>query len=195
MVAYDVIATKGFEGLRIREVAARAGVNSATLHYYYPTKEALVRAVVEHLVDQTRTLAIVDSERGGTALERFRREFTNLELRIRAAPQVYVVLQEMQQRALRDPGIRALLQETSVGWLVHITRILEDGVREGVVRPDLDIGEAVSIWIALIKGVVTQDLSGLDRFDFTRLGAFWERWIENPAMNLTATPDANRDAQ
>ncbi|TMC63676.1 MAG: helix-turn-helix transcriptional regulator [Chloroflexota bacterium] len=41
--AFNQIAERGFEGLRTREVAAGVGLNIATLHYYFPTKEALIR--------------------------------------------------------------------------------------------------------------------------------------------------------
>src|SRR5919202_5684043 len=44
--AFRRLAVDGFEGLRTREVAADVGVNVATLHYYFPTKEALIRAVI-----------------------------------------------------------------------------------------------------------------------------------------------------
>src|SRR5437868_7663342 len=44
--AYHRIADEGFEGLRTRDVAADVGVNIATLHYYFPTKEALIRNVI-----------------------------------------------------------------------------------------------------------------------------------------------------
>src|SRR5262249_59342556 len=40
--AFACLAVGGFEGLRTRSVADRAGVNIATLHYYFPTKEALI---------------------------------------------------------------------------------------------------------------------------------------------------------
>lgn len=186
-VAFDVIAAKGFEGLRVREVAARAGVNIATLHYYFPTKEALVRGVVEHLVQQFRTLATIGREEGGTALERLERHLIDLEQRLKTAPEMYIVLMEMQLRSVRDPAVNALLQETSVGWRAQITKLLQEGVQEGGFRADLDISEAVSIWIALIKGVATQELSRLDRFDFRRLGAFWKQWLGNPAMDVPAT--------
>lgn len=34
LAAYQLIAEGGFERLRTRDIAARAGVNIATLHYY-----------------------------------------------------------------------------------------------------------------------------------------------------------------
>jgi len=46
--AYQRIANDGFEGLRTRDVAADVGVNIATLHYYFPTKEALICGVIGH---------------------------------------------------------------------------------------------------------------------------------------------------
>jgi len=45
-IAMDQIATEGFEGLRFQKIAQQAGINNATLFYYFPTKEALVQEVV-----------------------------------------------------------------------------------------------------------------------------------------------------
>ena len=44
--AFRRIASDGFEGLRTRDVAADVGVNIATLHYYFPIKEASIRGVI-----------------------------------------------------------------------------------------------------------------------------------------------------
>ena len=52
--AYTVLATRGFEGLRTREVAAMVGVNIATLHYYFPHKEDLIRGVVAYAMGRFR---------------------------------------------------------------------------------------------------------------------------------------------
>src|SRR5579862_5526382 len=50
--AFRRIATDGFEGLRTRDIAADVGVNIATLHYYFPTKEALIRGVIGHAMQR-----------------------------------------------------------------------------------------------------------------------------------------------
>src|SRR5690242_14075054 len=49
LAAYTRIAHDGFEGLRTRDVAADVGINVGTLHYYFPTKESLIRAAVRHM--------------------------------------------------------------------------------------------------------------------------------------------------
>ena len=38
----SLIGERGLEGLRTRDIAARVGINIATLHYYFATKNDLV---------------------------------------------------------------------------------------------------------------------------------------------------------
>lgn len=45
--AEGVFARRGLAGTRVREIAAAAEVNGATLYNYYPSKEALYEAVLE----------------------------------------------------------------------------------------------------------------------------------------------------
>src|SRR3712207_5020213 len=40
--ARSLVAEKGFEGLRSRDIAERVGLNIATLTYHVPTREALI---------------------------------------------------------------------------------------------------------------------------------------------------------
>src|SRR5271154_7552512 len=73
--AFDVIASSGFEGLRTRAVAERAGVNIATLHYYFPTKQALVEGVAQFLGAKFVLLhGPAPAPSGYCALDRLRQE-------------------------------------------------------------------------------------------------------------------------
>ncbi len=47
--AEEVFAERGFRGATTGVIADRAGIPKANLHYYFPTKEALYRRVVEHI--------------------------------------------------------------------------------------------------------------------------------------------------
>lgn len=45
--ATEVFVEKGMDGARMQDIASRAGINKALLHYYYRTKERLFTAVFE----------------------------------------------------------------------------------------------------------------------------------------------------
>lgn len=48
--ALDVFAARGFAAARLDDVAARAGVSKGTLYLYFPSKEALFKAVVRDML-------------------------------------------------------------------------------------------------------------------------------------------------
>jgi TetR/AcrR family transcriptional regulator len=50
--AERVFSRSGFDGARMTEIAAEAGLPKANLHYYFGTKERLYRAVLEDIVTQ-----------------------------------------------------------------------------------------------------------------------------------------------
>ncbi len=51
-----VFARRGLAGTRVREIAAAAGVNGATLYNYYPSKDALYEAVLERGIQPLSTM-------------------------------------------------------------------------------------------------------------------------------------------
>jgi AcrR family transcriptional regulator len=55
--AEESFATAGFVGATTRQVAARAGVNVATLHYHFGNKEKLYRAVLDAVVGAELTIS------------------------------------------------------------------------------------------------------------------------------------------
>lgn len=49
--AMELFRQKGMDGMSMRELAERAGVNKGLLHYYFTTKEAIFREVFVHQVE------------------------------------------------------------------------------------------------------------------------------------------------
>jgi AcrR family transcriptional regulator len=50
--ATEVFLDKGMDGARMQDIANRAGINKALLHYYYRTKDHLFNAVFEMIAGQ-----------------------------------------------------------------------------------------------------------------------------------------------
>lgn len=50
--AKEIFQQKGFSGARMQEIADKAGVNKAMLHYYFRSKDRLFEAIFEDALDE-----------------------------------------------------------------------------------------------------------------------------------------------
>jgi AcrR family transcriptional regulator len=176
--AFDLIAERGFEGLRTRDVAARAGVNIATLHYYFATKELLIRAVVEALVQQFQIRRAPDlAAQPRRPLVELRQELRDVQYQVRESPEIFAVLFELTTRSLRDPAIRAIIRDSDAHFQEHIASYLRAGVEQGEFRNDLDVAAAAAGLVALVMGSAIQLMTNPDAFPAERFNAEVERWL------------------
>lgn len=149
LAAYRRLAEAGFEGLRTRDVAAEARVNIATLHYYFPTKEALIRGVVGHAMGRFRTTFAPGSRPGeqlAAQLQGVRRLATD-------EPELFVVMGELALRSARDPAIAAIFKETIDAWHTTLRGLVRHAQDEGFVDAELDPDTVASLVIATLNGL------------------------------------------
>jgi AcrR family transcriptional regulator len=179
--AYALIAEKGLEGLRTRDIAARAGVNISTLHYYFATKEALLVGVVELTQERFRS---TPQPRKGDPLAWTYDVRAYLEAGWRtfqAHPQLAVVLQELGTRGHRDPATKAAFRAMHVAWNKGVEDMLRAGMAKGSVRSDLDPKLAARVITSFTIGTTAQLGVNARAFDFEQVAAELERWIRPPA--------------
>lgn len=148
-VAYRQLAQRGFEGLRTREVAAGAGVNIATLHYYFPSKETLIGAVLTHAMGRFRST--MDLSAGSTA-DQLRRHFDGLRRLQREEPELFAVMGELALRAARDPVIRDLYQQTLDTWRRVVRGLLIKAGKDGSLPVPHDPDAQASLVVAAVMG-------------------------------------------
>jgi AcrR family transcriptional regulator len=185
--AFALLTEEGFEGLRVRTVAARVGINIATLHYYFPSKQDLVRGVVDYLLQQFSTPPASGSNiADAVPMSALRRELMDFADDIQHKPALFIVLMELQLRALRDPDIHALLQGMDTHWRNHLEHLCQEEIRQGNFRSDLDVPQAASTLIALIKGLGLQTLNGFTTANIAQLSADIEDWWRPHAENSTS---------
>ncbi len=147
--AYNQIAEHGFEGLRTREVAGEAGVNIATLHYYFPTKEKLIEGVVEHAMERFRTTLAPH----GSPSDQLRNHLRSVKRLVQDEPQLGVVMGELTLRSARDPGIARIMRETNEGWHRTVRSLLRRAVKEGNLRPEMDSDEVAAMVVATLRNL------------------------------------------
>jgi TetR/AcrR family transcriptional repressor of nem operon len=147
--ALQCIARVGFEGLRLRQVAAEVGIDHSTLHYYFPTKEDLVAAVLDHVTRQFWGTMHPDA----VPVDRLHGHLSALAAMMREEPALFTVLAELELRARHDPAVGAALARDEAGWRAALAGLFDEGLDRGDWVSGLDVRVAVEVVIATVKGV------------------------------------------
>jgi AcrR family transcriptional regulator len=169
--AYHQLADNGFEGLRTREVAAEAGVNIATLHYYFPTKEKLIEGVVEHAMERFRTTL----EPHGSPADQLRNHLRAVRLLLRDERELGVVMGELALRSARDDGIARIMLATNDSWHRIVRGLLRRAVRDGNLRPELDTDEVAAMIVSTLRNLTLPRAASGGRADQALRQL--ERWL------------------
>ena len=169
--AFKQIAERGFEGLRTREVAAGVGLNIATLHYYFPTKEALIRGVVAHAMDRFRSTLAPH----GSPADQLRNHLRAVRKLLRDEPEVGAVMGELALRSARDPAMARIMGEAFQAWQRTLRGLLQRAARDGHLARDLDYDDVAALIMATLTSMTLPSTASADRADraFRQL----ERWL------------------
>ena len=139
--ARETFAEQGTDA-SLREVARRAGVSIATLYRHFPTREALLEALLRHGFDALRGLAagLLDAPDAGQALISWIRELAVASAR-------YDGLPASVMGALGDPG--STLHASCAGLRASAGDLLARAQRSGQVRADLETDEMLATVYAM----------------------------------------------
>ena len=146
--AFDVIAEAGFEGLRSRAVAERAGVNIATLHYYFPSKQALIEGLAQLIGAKFVTLhGTAPQTTGLPAFDRLRQEFSDGRYYLTQHPEMLLAMQEFTLRGKRDPQVQKVVDQMHFHWRSGVEQMVHEGRADGTFRADIDSKEMTAMLI------------------------------------------------
>ena len=130
--AESVFAERGFSGATISMIAARAGSPKANVHYYFPTKEDLYRAVVgrvlEAWLDAARSFDLSDDP--VEALTGYIGAKMDLAREMPLSSKIWA--NEIMRGA---PAIQDFLDTTLTEWVRSRSRVVRRWIEEGKLRP------------------------------------------------------------
>jgi AcrR family transcriptional regulator len=129
--AWEVIAETGFENIRMRMVAERAGVSTAALHYHFDTRENLFAAALHYSFGRTGAGVYERRGAGDTATARLARI---INASLPATPSLrreWALWQELWCRAGRDRASRTLAVDLYKAHTSWIEETLAEGIASG----------------------------------------------------------------
>ncbi len=172
--AVTLLGERGYAGLRTGDVALAAGVSKGAQTHHFPSKDALVVSVVEHVFQRASEQARMRARRTMTADEAIKalisdaQEFFFSELFL-------IALDLAIQRRLGDAGDNALTKLSAATRLpveAHWRAALVDSGVPAEVADDL-------LWLTLsiVRGLAIRRLWQHDAPRFNRLFRLWREMV------------------
>lgn len=139
--ARRILHDRGFDA-DIRDILKLAGVGTGTAYRHFPTKEALVRAVIDEMRSQVqeglRAAARIEDAREAVA--------ATMSVGFRAVED-YGQLPVALFAGIEPPEYRDVVDLEAMGRFFGA--LIRRGIDQGHFRRDLDVGFAVAVWFAL----------------------------------------------
>jgi len=148
----------GFIRVTADEIAGSLGISKATLYRQFASKDDILRGVVRAFMDETlgRVEAILAAREDGL-VERLAKLFAFLSGQMTVLGPFLV--RDMRRHA---PDLWAEVEDFRREKILNnVSRLLEDGVREGVFRRDLDRELTLQFFMTLVQEHVNPE--ALDR--------------------------------
>lgn len=130
--AEELFAARGFDGTAIRDIARKARVNGAMIHYYFGNKEGLYRAMLEGVASRVRALLIETTGGSGTTKERLARFVDAYAAYMLSQPNLARILYREMLTGAKH--IRKIAQQYAATNYTMLRNVISDGVQRGELR-------------------------------------------------------------
>ncbi|MBW5807891.1 TetR family transcriptional regulator [Burkholderia sp. COPS] len=151
----QLIMRRGYSGFSYADIADAIDIRKASIHHHFPTKADLAVAVLQQSQAKfDADMALLDAS-GADALVQMRAYIGYWERCISddSAPFCVAGMLGAELPALPDEVARAVKAhfDDLAAWLV---RVLEAGVKDGIVQPDVSVQTEAATFVALVYGAM-----------------------------------------
>lgn len=154
--AITCFARGGFHATGMQTLCAEAGMSPGALYRYFPSKEAIIEAIVER--DRAEIPAMLapmlEAEQVVEAIVAACHAFLTGSLKPDGLP----IFPELYAEAIRNPAVRAITERCDVEVHDILVRVIERGQSLGQIDPALAPGDAVRLLMALADGILLRIL-------------------------------------
>lgn len=162
--ARAVLVRDGIASTTLRSVAGEAGVPLGTLHYVFPSKELLLRAVIEDVRDEvSAVLTGVAEKHAGLelAIRHGLRDFW--EQQVVGDPRMPLMRQELFLYAVRTPGMESLARWQVEAYGLIVAEWCQDAANNAGELCAVPFDTLARVLIGGMMGIALQYLGDQDR--------------------------------
>lgn len=149
----ELSVEKGLKKLTTQAIADRVGIAQPTIFRHFKSRDEIFTAVINWVGDSLYRVLSGLFSGAGPADEKLHQliikqlAFMNKH---RAIPRVLF----SDRLHLESPKLKSVVQKMMDGYVENVTRLLEEGVKEGTFRQDLEPEKVARYIAAIIQGLV-----------------------------------------
>ncbi|MFE2985661.1 TetR/AcrR family transcriptional regulator [Streptomyces sp. NPDC059262] len=147
VVAMEYVAEVGYGHATMKAIAERAGLTSAAIYRYFPSKQELVSAILAEMVEEVMGRLAKATQIPGTLQDRFIALLEESLACVRAYPAVAQLSEAARLESGRIPEFQTILDGRLRAEEKLYARLVDDAIRRGELAPDTDrqaIGDMLS---------------------------------------------------
>lgn len=194
--AAQLIADRGYHAVRIADIARLVGTSTGTVHYYFPTKDDVLRMALKHGVSRQfarhrRELGAIDGAYG--------RLLRLIELQLPVLGPMreeWMIWMQYWAEACIRPELRPMHNEIYERWHSAVLHIVQRGQARGEFRADIDAVAVAVELTALIDGLAIHVLTGMPNATLGTMREVLvahvrEKLLDNPKQPPAAAEDTD----
>lgn len=143
----------GYADLTIKRIAEEYGKSTAAIHYHYDTKDDLLAAYLDHLIDQFAS-SVREVETTDPA-ERMDLLLDKLLVDVAEYRELLVAMLEMRSQAPYKEAFRERFRQNDEYLRYMLKAVINHGIDEGVFR-DVDADHAARALMTIVDGARTR---------------------------------------
>ncbi len=165
--ATEVFGQKGFRGATTREIAQRLGISEALIFKYFPSKEALYRAIIQKKIDQSEKMLF---PKDAIQTKDDRRVFRSIaSYLISQNTDDHTFLKLIHYSALEGHELSKIFFETQWGKTRFLSKYIRQRIKEQAFQKVPPLLAARAFIGMIIYYVQSQELYGMkSHFNFSR---------------------------
>ncbi len=154
--AIRVLARQGYARTSLLEIAKEAGMSKGALHYHYPTKEALIHAVLEAACNVVQARTVEAWSPSDNPFEALRKSLEELWATRAQRTDEALVVADLLALSLYDESLRATLAEFYELGARQIREYLEEHLVSLGLEPRISLDLLPRVVIGMLDGLVMQ---------------------------------------
>lgn len=152
--AMEVFIGKGYQLATIDDISQRCGLSVGAIYRYFRNKGEIMLTLVEERLGRTPDLFARLTETAGDPWERLDRcvDLFTSALRVKHPATGRLLLVSLAE-SVADGEVRRGLQQRFGALVTYLSGIIEDGVAQGLFRPDADPTALAALLLCTADGV------------------------------------------